>query len=218
MLTVSDTGCGIDPAIMNRIFEPYFTTKEQGKGTGLGLSTIYGIVEHLNGDITVQSEIKKGTTVTVYLPLMNEAVSGAEAVTLESPLKHGSEKILLVDDEITIAQLEKQMLERLGYQVNAHADSSKALKAFKDNPLEYKLVITDMTMPGISGDELAKAVLSIRPDIPVIICTGFSSRIDKESAYAQGIKGFLMKPVNISELSDMIRNLIDSAADTPNGS
>ncbi|OGR26806.1 MAG: hypothetical protein A2277_17510 [Desulfobacterales bacterium RIFOXYA12_FULL_46_15] len=210
LITVSDTGYGIDPAIMDRIFEPYFTTKEQGKGTGLGLSTVYGIVKGYKGDIKVQSDINIGTTITVYLPLMEITVTDTDAVVDSAALKLGTERILLVDDEKTIALLEKQILERLGYRVTAHVDSIEALRAFKNDPFEYDLIITDMTMQDLTGDELAKAVLSIRPDIPVIICTGFSSRIDKESACAIGIKGFLMKPVVVSELADMVRKVLDN--------
>jgi len=212
VLTVSDTGCGIDPAIMDRIFEPYFTTKEQGKGTGLGLSMVYDIVRQLNGGITIQSEAQKGTLVTVYLPLITETEPPLENIKEAAPLKSGKEKILLVDDEITIVQLEKQMLERFGYRVSAHVSSLEALKTFQAHPGEYDLVITDMTMQDMTGDELAKAVLSVKPEIPVILCTGFSSRMDREKAFALGIKGFLMKPVIISEMIQMVQKLLDNAA------
>jgi nitrogen-specific signal transduction histidine kinase/ActR/RegA family two-component response regulator len=212
LLSVADSGCGIEPAIMDRIFEPYFTTKEQGKGTGLGLSTVYGIVKHLNGNITVQSEVHKGTLVKVYLPLSAGADATVDDIKKAAPLKSGNEKILLVDDEISIAQLEKQMLERFGYQVTAHISSTDALKAFQADPAGYDLVITDMTMQDMTGEDLATAILSIRWDIPIVLCTGFSSRMDKEKALALGIKGFLMKPVIISEMVEMVRKLLDKAA------
>jgi PAS domain S-box-containing protein len=212
LLSVSDTGCGIEPAVMDRIFEPYFTTKEQGKGTGLGLSTVYGIVKHLNGGITVQSEAQKGTLVTVYLPLLAGAAPSVDDTREAAPLKSGNEKILLVDDEIAIAHLEKQMLERFGYRVTAHISSIEALKAFQADPAGYDLVITDMTMQDMTGEELSKSILSIRADIPIILCTGFSARMDKQKAFALGIKGFLMKPANISEMVEMVRNLLDKAA------
>ncbi len=211
LLSVADTGCGIEPAIMDRIFEPYFTTKEQGKGTGLGLSTVYGIVKHLNGNITVQSEVHKGTLVKVYLPLLAGADTTVDDIKEAAPLKSGNEKILLVDDEISIAQLEKQMLERFGYRVAAHISSMDALKAFQADPAGYDLVITDMTMQDITGEDLATAILSIRGDIPIVLCTGFSARMDKEKALALGIKGFLMKPVIISEMIEMVRKLLDKA-------
>jgi CheY-like chemotaxis protein len=197
---------------MDRIFEPYFTTKEQGKGTGLGLSTVYGIVKHLNGGITVQSEAQKGTLVTVYLPLLAGAAPSVDDTREAAPLKSGNEKILLVDDEIAIAHLEKQMLERFGYRVTAHISSIEALKAFQADPAGYDLVITDMTMQDMTGEELSKSILSIRADIPIILCTGFSARMDKQKAFALGIKGFLMKPANISEMVEMVRNLLDKAA------
>ena len=197
---------------MDRIFEPYFTTKEQGKGTGLGLSMVYDIVRQLNGGITVQSEAQKGTLVTVYLPLITEAEPPVESIKEATLLKSGKEKILLVDDEITIVQLEKQMLERFGYRVSAHISSLEALRTFQADPAEYDLVITDMSMQDMTGDELAKTILSIKPDIPVILCTGFSARVDKEKAFALGIKGFLMKPVIISEMVEMVQRLLDKAA------
>jgi PAS domain S-box-containing protein len=212
LLSVSDTGCGIEPAVMDRIFEPYFTTKEQGKGTGLGLSTVYGIVKHLNGGITVQSEVEKGTLVRVYLPLLAGAAPSVDTTKEAAPLKSGNEKILLVDDEIAITQLEKQMLERFGYRVTPHISSIEALKAFQADPAGYDLIITDMTMQDVTGEELAKSILSIRADIPIILCTGFSARMDKEKAFALGIKGFLMKPVNISEMVEMVRKLLDKTA------
>lgn len=214
-MTVSDTGYGIEPAIMNRIFEPYFTTKEQGKGTGLGLSTVYGIVKHLCGDITVQSRAKKGTTVTVYLPLVTWAEPLVKDIKETILPALGNEKILLVDDEITIVELEKQMLERLGYRATAHSNSLEALETFKADPDEYDLVITDMSMQDMTGDELAKAILSIKPDIPVILCTGFSARINQEKAFAMGIKGFLMKPVVVSELASTVRKLLEKGTGRP---
>nr|NJM04156.1 PAS domain S-box protein [Desulfobacula sp.] len=212
VLTVSDTGCGIDPAIMDRIFEPYFTTKEQGKGTGLGLSMVYDIVRQLNGSIAVHSQAQKGSLMAVYLPLISEAEPVVENIKESAPIKPGKETILLVDDEITIVQLEKQMLERFGYRVSAHVSSLEALKTFEADPAGFDLVITDMTMQDMTGDELAKTVLSVKPEIPVIICTGFSSRMDQEKALTLGIKGFLMKPVIISEMIELVRKLLDNAA------
>ena len=207
-LTVSDTGCGIDPAIMDKIFEPYFTTKEQGKGTGLGLAVVYGIVKEHQGDIKVYSELGRGTTFKVYLPIMAKAeksssVEGKE----ESPTGH--ERILLVDDEESIAKLEKLMLERLGYRVTMHVNSPDALEAFKTKPGSFDLIISDMTMPQMTGDQLAKHLISIRADIPIIICTGFSERLNQEKAASIGVKGFLMKPIIKSELAKMVRKVLD---------
>ena len=210
MLFVSDTGCGIDPAIIEKIFDPYFTTKEQGKGTGLGLATVYGIVNDYKGNIKVSSEVGKGTTVSVYLPLKKRSAEVLPVEEVES-YKTGDERILLVDDEVPIMQLEKQMLERLGYHVTSRSSSPDALETFRAAPDVFDLVITDMSMPNMTGDHLAKEIISIRQDIPVIICTGFSERINQESAAAIGIKGFLMKPIVRSEMAKMIRKVLDEA-------
>jgi CheY-like chemotaxis protein len=203
-LTISDTGKGIPAGLAAKIFEPYFTTKEQGKGTGLGLSVAYGIIKEHRGDIKVYSEAGTGTTVNIYLPLMKDS-SVPESQTAETICETGRERILLVDDEPSIVTLEKQMLERLGYSVTSRVNSLEALAAFTQNPFRFDLVITDMTMPSMTGDQLTKALRKIRPDIPVIVCTGFSERLDREKAESTGINGFLMKPVIKSEMAKMIR-------------
>jgi PAS domain S-box-containing protein len=204
LLTISDTGKGIPAGLAAKIFEPYFTTKEQGKGTGLGLSVAYGIIKEHRGDIKVYSEAGTGTTVNIYLPLMKDS-SVPESQTAETICETGRERILLVDDEPSIVTLEKQMLERLGYSVTSRVNSLEALAAFTQNPFRFDLVITDMTMPSMTGDQLTKALRKIRPDIPVIVCTGFSERLDREKAESTGINGFLMKPVIKSEMAKMIR-------------
>ena len=208
LFSITDTGYGIPPDLMNKIFEPYFTTKEQGKGTGLGLAVAYGIVRKLKGDIKVYSEVGKGSTFNIYLPLMEKAV-GTETAKEAEKVPKGNERILLVDDEEIIVDLEKQMLERLGYHVTERTSSSDALKAFKANPSAFDLVISDMSMPNMTGDQLSRELLSVRPDIPVIICTGFSARIDHEKAQRIGVKGFLMKPVVRSEMAKMVRKVLD---------
>jgi CheY-like chemotaxis protein len=208
MLSVSDNGVGIDPVYKDKIFEPYFTTKEQGKGTGLGLSVVYGIVNEHKGDIKVFSEIGKGTTFNVYLPLMSKSdmvESGPEQKVVE----RGSEHILLVDDEAAISSLEKQILGRLGYTVSERNSSFDALEAFKASPDLYDLVISDMSMPHMTGDALAREMLLIRPSLPIIICTGFSERINEDLAKEIGIKGFLMKPIIISALAHEVRRVLD---------
>ncbi len=207
MLSVSDTGCGIDPAIKDKIFEPYFTTKEKGKGTGLGLAVVFGIVRKHKGDIQVYSEKGQGTTFNVYLPLI-ESSSEARAKEESDVDLTGGERILLVDDDKIVAQLEKQMLARLGYEVTECTSSVEALSKFKTNPDGFDLVITDMTMPNLTGDFLAAEMLAARPDTPIILCTGFSEKINEEKAKALGIKGFLMKPVVKSELARMVRNVL----------
>jgi len=210
MLSVSDNGVGIPRNVINNIFEPYFTTKEKGKGTGLGLAVVYGIVKEHKGDIKVYSEEGKGTTFNVYIPSIKKT-TGIEANDPGSVLPTGTESLLLVDDEESVVRLEKQMLERLGYKVVAQSSSIDALELFKANPDNYDLVVTDMTMPKMTGDKLAKEILSIRSDIPVIICTGFSERINKEQAEAIGVNGFLMKPVVKFEMAQMVRKVLDEA-------
>ena len=210
VLSVSDTGLGIDPAIKEKIFEPYFTTKEQGKGTGLGLAVVYGIVKEHHGDIKVYSELGKGTTFRVYLPIMEQA---EKTVSIDGKEKFptGHERILLVDDEEAIAKLEKQMLERLGYKVTMHVNSLEALVAFKFKPDLFDLVISDLTMPNMTGDQAAREMIAIRPDIPIIICTGFSGRLNQEKAASIGVKGFLMKPIVKSDMAKMVRKVLDEA-------
>jgi CheY-like chemotaxis protein len=195
---------------MDKIFEPYFTTKEKGKGTGLGLASVYGIIKEHRGEINVTSKIGYGTTFDVYLPLMDDPVD-TELIENKETIPTGTERVLLVDDEEPIARLEKQMLQRLGYTVTSRLSSIDALETFKSSPNSFDLVISDMTMPTMTGDQLAKELLSIRHDIPVIICTGFSERINKENAESYGIKGFLMKPIVRSELAQIVRGVLDDA-------
>jgi nitrogen-specific signal transduction histidine kinase/ActR/RegA family two-component response regulator len=211
LFCVSDTGCGIDPLIMDRIYDPYFTTKSTGKGTGLGLAVVYGIVKAHHGDIRVSSVLGQGAQFSVYLPLLERPAAEVQQKTMES-LGGGHEKILLVDDDHLLARLEKQMLERLGYHVTVRVNSLEALEAFRANPGAYDLVMTDMAMPNMTGDQLARKLIAIQPDLPVIICTGFSERIDQCKAAELGIKGFLMKPIVRSEMAQMVRSVCDAAA------
>jgi PAS domain S-box-containing protein len=208
LLTVSDDGTGIAPEVMPKIFDPYFTTKEQGKGTGLGLSAVFGIVREHGGDIRIYSEVGQGTTCQVYIPLIRPQ-EAFEATVGEVVYTVGTERILLVDDEEPIAKIEKQMLERLGYAVTVRTSSVEALEAFKADPAAYDLIITDMAMPNLTGDQLARQLISIRADIPIILCTGFSERMTMAKADALGIKAFLMKPVVKSDLALAIRKVLD---------
>jgi len=208
MLSVSDNGTGIEPGMMNEIFEPYFTTKEKDKGTGLGLALVYGIVKKYKGDVKVYSELDKGSTFNIYLPLIHSPHKN-ESAEKGKILHTGCERILVVDDEYTIVNLEKLILERLGYHVTSLTSSLEALSAFKSDPEAFDLVLSDMTMPNMTGDQLAAELMSIKPDIPIIICTGFSDKINKDKAEAFGIKGFLMKPVLRSELSQIVRKILD---------
>ena len=208
-LKIGDTGHGMDQSVVERIFEPYFTTKEKGKGTGLGLAVVHGIVKSYGGDIRVSSEPDKGAVFTIYLPLIKEVFDTSETVTDEG-LPTGHERILLVDDEKQIAFMEKQILEYLGYQVTARTSSLEALATFREQPLKYDLVITDMTMPNMTGDKLSVELMNIRPDIPVILCTGFSEKMPKETASAMGIHGFLMKPMAMHDLAKTVRDVLDN--------
>ncbi len=207
LLTVSDTGCGIDPAIMNKIFEPYFTTKPKGKGTGLGLAMVYGIVKEHGGEVRVHSKIGEGSTFQVYLPLMGKV--DETVLVQESFHEGGHERVLLVDDEEAVVALERKILERLGYRVTSRTSSLDALEVFRAKQEDFDLVISDMTMPDMTGDQLVRELKAIRADIPVIICTGFSERISHEKAEVMGISAFLMKPVLKSEMAELIRDELD---------
>ncbi len=207
-ISVSDTGHGIPASIMDRIFEPYFTTKAPGEGTGLGLSVVHGIVKSYNGDIKIYSEPGKGTSVNVYMPCI-EADASIREKSVGEVISSGKERILLVDDEEYIIKMMKEMIERLGYRINAYTSSRIAYDEFRMNPYEYDLVITDQTMPDMVGTELAKELMLIRPNIPVIICTGFSEILSEEKAKAIGIREYISKPVVKSEISKAIRNVLD---------
>ena len=208
-LSIADTGMGMNKNVMNRIFDPFFTTKEKGKGTGMGLSTVHGIVKLMNGDIQVQSEPGKGAEFQVYLPVVGN-ISEKQGSQATEPIPGGCEKVLLVDDEETIIAMERQVLERLGYQVTSWTSSIEALEAFKAGPDKFDMVITDMSMPKMSGDKLAVELIKIRPDIPVLLCTGYSESMTEEKIKNIGIKGLLLKPIVIKDLAKKIREVLDS--------
>ena len=206
-LTVSDTGHGIPPEIMDRIFDPFFTTKEKGKGTGIGLSAVHGIVKSHRGEITVSSEPGKGCAFNVFLPRIEKAPIENDAV--EDTKSAGDETILFVDDEQAIVKIGIEMLTRLGYQVNACTGSTEALELFNRQPEKFDLVICDMTMPQMTGEELAGKLRDIRPDIPIILCTGYSTKISELSAKNMGIDAFLLKPLTMSQIGSVIRKVLD---------
>lgn len=210
-LSVSDNGPGIPPEIQDKIFDPYFTTKKYGKGTGLGLSVVYGLVKDYGGEIQVISEPGRGTTFDIFLPTIDTIQIMETKETRRSHLPRGTERILLVDDEDLVLNLEKKMLERLGYHVDSYTDSLESLAAFHADSDAFDLLITDMSMPNLTGDQLAIDIMKIRPDLPIIICTGYSNRIDEQRAQKLGIKGFLMKPVVRSDLATLVRRVLDSS-------
>ncbi|WP_310600323.1 PAS domain S-box protein [Desulfobulbus sp.] len=208
-LAVGDTGIGIPPEIREKIFDPYFTTKEVGKGTGMGLAIVHGIVTSHNGLITCDSEVGKGTVFRVHFPVA-EHITCTAAKSEAAPV--GTERILFVDDEEMLVELGTLMLERLGYKVTARTNSLEALVTFQNQPDAFDAVITDHTMPGITGSDLALRILQIRPDMPIILCTGYSNLISEEKARLLGIRGFAMKPLAQKDVALLLRSLLDQAA------
>ena len=208
-ISVGDTGPGVAPEIMDKIFNPFFTTKEVGKGTGMGLAIIHGIVKKSGGFVTCKSSVGQGTTFFVYLPVHVDTISPeAETKPLEL-IQPGIERILFIDDEEMLAGMGKTMLERLGYRVTAVTNSIEALKLIQNQPDRFDLVITDQTMPGMTGSDLARRILQIRPELPIILCTGFSNQISEEKAKIYGIKGFAMKPLAKKDLAVLVRKVLD---------
>ena len=207
-LKIADSGPGIPKENLERIFEPFFTTKSVGEGTGLGLSVIYGIIQARKGGMIVESEDGRGTTFTIYFPASkNAAVEGT--VEADAPHPKGTERILFVDDETMILNLGKQMLEHLGYQVETRANGTDAIECFKRDPNRFDLVLTDMTMPGMRGDKLAMEILSIRPGLPIVLCTGYNKQISEGRAKDIGVQAFLMKPLTQRELANTVRRVLD---------
>jgi PAS domain S-box-containing protein len=212
VLTVRDTGCGIPHEILDRIFEPYFTTKEVGEGTGLGLAVVHGIVRGLNGAVRVESRVGEGTTFRIYLPALLEGATDGPATEQKMDLPRGTERVLVVDDEPALVEMARQILTRLGYQVTGFSDPREALARFQDAPHAFDLVITDMTMPKITGRKLAHAVRQVRRDLPVILTSGYSNSIGDEEARQAGFSAFLKKPYGALALSQAVRRVLDDAA------
>lgn len=207
VLSVSDTGTGIDPDVWGRIFDPYFTTKAVGKGSGLGLSIVHGIVTGYGGFITSENNLGSGTVFRVYFPAIDQ-----EIVLEDKPvevLQSGTEHILFVDDEEMLADLGKATLEHLGYTVTMRTSSLEALTVFQDCPDHFDAVITDQTMPGMTGMNLVRQILKIRPNMPIILCTGYSTLISEEQAKAEGVQGFAMKPLSKDMMATLLRTVLD---------
>ncbi len=208
-LAVADTGVGISKEVINKIFDPFFTTKEKGRGTGMGLAVVQGIVKGMGGAVQVYSEPCKGSQFHVYLPV-EQNLSKAPASMATANIPGGTEQILLVDDETAIITMEKQMLERFGYKVVTCSSGVEALETFCAAPDKFDLVITDMAMPHMSGEKLTSQLIKIRPDIPVLLCTGFSEIMSEEKMAALGIRGVLLKPIIMKEMAIKIRELMDA--------
>jgi PAS domain S-box-containing protein len=210
-LSVGDTGTGMDKAVVDRIFDPYYTTKAVGEGTGMGLATVHGIVSDHGGRVFVESAPGDGSVFSVIFPVLENPAEAED----RQPVSYakGTERILFVDDEDLLVEVGVEMLKDLGYNAVGTTRASHALETFKARPDGFDLVITDMTMPGMTGDQLAAEILNHRPDIPVIICTGFSKRMSSELASSSGIRALLMKPVTVQELSLTIRKVLDAESD-----
>jgi CheY-like chemotaxis protein len=205
-LTVKDTGHGMSQEVLDRIYDPYFTTKPQGEGTGLGLSVVHGIVKSYKGVIMVMSEPGKGTTFDIFLPVMG--VDSGLDDKADEPLPTGKGRILFVDDEPTLVEVGTHMLEKLGYEVVAKTSSDEALELFKAQPDKFDLVVTDMTMPVMTGEILSAEIMKVRPDTPIILCTGFSHQINKQKAIQLGIRAFIMKPFVLRDIGNAVREAL----------
>jgi PAS domain S-box-containing protein len=211
-LAVIDTGHGMAPEVMKRIFDPYFTTKEKDVGTGLGLAVVHGIAKNYGGAVSMQSKVGKGTAFFVYLPRTDLDIARKEKKVgaAVQPAPTGAERILFVDDELELVALGREILERLGYQVVTKNNGIDALKEFSEKPNYFDAVITDMTMPKMTGERLAQELINIRPEIPIILSTGFSEQINEQKAKSIGIKAFLMKPLTLNRLAETLRVVMDS--------
>lgn len=206
-ITVSDTGCGIEPSVLDKIFDPYFTTKEIGKGSGMGLSVVHGIVSKIGGTIKVESVPNCGTSFTLVIPTCSPKNS-PKRTAKQSELETGNESILLIDDEPALIKMGEKLLTQLGYAVKTAPDSFEALQIFRQEPERFDLVLSDVTMPGMTGERLAEELLKIRPDLPIVLCTGFSRRITENDFSQYGVKALLYKPFVRADLALTIRKAL----------
>jgi signal transduction histidine kinase len=209
-LSVADTGSGMEQGIVNQMFDPFFTTKEKGKGTGMGMSIVHGIVKNAGGTVLVQSNPGKGTRIEIYLPV-HDTIEAHPPAGSES-LEKGNEHILLIDDEKEVLATTKQMLQHAGYRVTPFSHAPSALDFFRTDPAAFDMVITDMTMPGMNGNRLAAEFVKLRPDLPVLIWTGFSEELFEQES-AMGIGKIMVKPVSLHGLMDTVRTLLDESRD-----
>ncbi|MBU1193273.1 MAG: PAS domain S-box protein [Proteobacteria bacterium] len=215
-LEVTDTGHGMDPKTLDRIFEPYFTTKKIGKGTGMGLSLVYAIIREHNGVIKASSIKGKGSTFTVYLPETEETSAGGKIEKIDILSARGNERIMIVDDEQSILESTRELLSDYGYAVDCFPDGKLALEAFKNDPMRFDLVLTDMTMPRMTGEVLARNIFNIRRDLPIILCSGYNEEISETRALEMGISRFITKPVIDQPLPDIIREVLNAKITSKN--
>jgi CheY-like chemotaxis protein len=207
-LKVSDSGQGMSPSVKKRIFDPFFTTKDVGEGTGMGLSVIHGVVTSHGGAIRVDSQVGVGTTFTIYFPCSSVPVVGQQVPSVPSSYC-GKGTVMFVDDEVSIVKWAKDMLEELGYMVSVFTNGPEALQAFKQEPDQFDVMVTDQTMPGMTGELLARQVMRIRPGFPVILCSGFSYTMNEEKALAMGLRAYLTKPVLMGDLAQALQVALD---------
>jgi nitrogen-specific signal transduction histidine kinase/CheY-like chemotaxis protein len=205
-ITVSDNGCGMDRATLERVFDPFFTTKPAGQGTGLGLSVVHGIVRAHSGAVTAYSQPGKGTTFRIYLPAASADVEHREA-SPQTPAAGSGEHVMYIDDEESLVFLGQRVLERMGYKVSGFSDPLQALQAFTQTPQSFDVVVTDLSMPGMSGFNLARALLQLRPDVPIVLTTGYVRPEDKETARNSGIRELILKPNTVEELGRALDKL-----------
>lgn len=209
-LSVADTGCGIEEEKLERIFEPYFTTKEKSRGTGMGLAMVHGIVTRQGGKVEVHSKVGEGTTFDLYFPVVEQA-TGFDQVVNTTDLIQGSGHILLVDDEAQVVQVTGELLTSLGYKVTGKTSAFDALALFLKSPADYDLLLTDLTMPELTGVELCQKVKAVRSDLPVVLITGYSEQLPREAADKAGVDQYCMKPVSMRELSAIVHNTMGKA-------
>jgi CheY-like chemotaxis protein len=210
-LEVSDTGCGMPPEVADKIFEPFFTTKGEGEGTGMGLSVVHGIIKNHDGHISLASEPDQGTTFTILLPVMEAHEEEIEIMDTDAPLPKGTESILFVDDEEAIVDFGIRALAHLGYDAFGVNSSEEGLSLLKSSPQKFDLLITDMTMPRLTGLELAQGVHKIAPDLPIIICSGQPQQLSAEERESAGIKKVLAKPVTMRQMAVKVREVLDAS-------
>jgi len=208
-ITIRDSGHGMERIVLERIFEPFFTTKRSGEGTGMGLAVVHGIITSLHGAITVESEVGKGTTFHVVLPLLEQAAESSDIKATVIP--RGTERILFVDDEMGINTMASQMLTSLGYRVVTCMRPFDAITIFREDPSRFDLIISDLIMPGLTGMDLIHEIHTLRPEIPSLICTGFSKNVDEKDLLQAGVQEVLMKPLVLRQLAESIRRALDSA-------